>query len=189
MANKTHIDPLDPFGENEAKFKSKEIRHSRSRHARSPFINRVPDKKKKNNIPIIATIISAVIVIAIVLIVLNPFKTQTPLEEENPLVNPTGREASSEYTEEINDPEQRAVEQEHLDSVRELIKEGDWAMAAEMFEIVYPAYLDNCGRYDYWRSAVELLDNVEYFTINGASREDAEKFAAQNLTRCTNPSE
>ncbi len=188
MANKIHIDPLDPFGEHEAKYKSNEIRHSRSRHSRFLFINRSSDKKdKKNNIPLIATILSVVLVIAIVLIVVNPFKSAKPIEEVNPLVNPTGREASSEYTEEINDPAQRAIEQEHIETVRALIEEGNYDLANAMFEIIYPAYLDACGRYDYWRSAVELIDNFEGFSKK-ITREDADRFTQDNLSQCTTPS-
>lgn len=170
MPAKKPIDQLDPFGDNEGHYKSREIRHSRSRSSKNPFINLSDPKSKegKRNFIIISCILLAVIIGSVLVIIFNNRSNTTdPTSDGNPLVNPTGREASSEYSaDKLDDPDLRASEQSKLNSVLTLISEKDWEYARALFNTIFPDYLDSCGKYDYYRAAIVLADNVSDFAIS-----------------------
>ena len=130
MPAKKPINQLDPFGDDEDRYQTREIRHSRSRSSRNPFINLSDPKSKegKRSFILLSCILLAIIVGSILIVVLsNRSNTTDPTSDGNPLVNPTGREASSEYTvDKLDDPDLRASEQSKLDSVLTLISEKDW---------------------------------------------------------------
>lgn len=182
MPAKTPINPLDPFGD-EDEFKTKEIRHSRSREADKLIKNVEPEKKAKPNAVLVFAVVLGVIVIACVvfLVILPGAKKSDESFGEDPNVNPTGREVTSEYTGDFDNPELRASEQEKLNTVLSLIQKKDWEYANALFETIFPDYLDSCGKYDYYRSAVTLADNFEEFTID---RELAESRMNVLVSRC-----
>ena len=169
MADAPKINQLDPFGD-EGEFAAQKIRHSRSRESRKLKKNIVnpeeeKDKKRLRLAIIILAVITAVSVAAILLI---PRLTQEEEAiEDDPVVNPTGREITSEYVDTAaDDPELRTGEEEKLGTVLSLIKNQDWEFANALFETIYPRYLDNCGKYEYYRAALTLSTNFENFSID-----------------------
>lgn len=186
MPNHPVINQLDPFGENEDEFSTKEIRRSRSRTASRFFINLInpEDEKarKRNRLILLSVILVVILVVVGVIILVNRPKPQSP-EQVETLVNPTGREAtSSENIPAFTDPEARAYEQEKLNTVLELVKQDDWEYTNALFETIFPNYLDNCGKYDYYRAAIILADNFEGFAI---SREVATARAEELFSSCS----
>lgn len=171
MPNVPVINQLDPFGDNEDKFRSKEIRHSRSRTFNRFFINLVnPEDKKLRTRNRLILLIGSVTFVAIVVLIIvfapRLSQPQTPSASE-PLVNPTGREAAT--TSDLpafDDPETQAYEQEKLDTVFKLFERGDWEYANAYFETIFPNYLTPCGKYDYYRAATILAENITNFTIS-----------------------
>ena len=107
-----------------------------------------------------------------------------PTISDDPLVNPTGRDATSEYTTDTDDPELRAREQNKLSTLLALLNNEDWEYANATFETIFPDYLDTCDRYEYYRAAVTLADNFEDFTI---SRGTAEARLNYLLEKCDKP--
>ena len=182
MPARKSFNQLDPFAEGE-RFQTRGIRNSRSRSSKNPFTNvSSDDKKHSSRIVIYCIILIIVILAAVALLFLLPNSTSSdPTATDDPLVNPAGRDASSEYTDNTDDPELRASEQEKLDSMLELIAEEDWEYANATFETIFPSYLDTCGRYDYYRAAVLLADNFEGFLV---SRDTAETNMNYLLERC-----
>jgi len=170
MPAKKPINQLDPFDDNEERYQTREIRHSRSRSSKNLFTNLADPKSKegKRSIIILSCVFLAIIIGSILFIIFNGrLNSLSPTSDGDPLVNPTGREASSEYTvDRLNDPELRASEQSKLDSVLTLISEKDWEYASSLFSTIFPDYLDACGKYDYYRAAVLLADNVADFNIS-----------------------
>ena len=164
------INQLDPFGSNEDEYQTKEIRHSRSRSKNNFFINLInpeDEKVRKRNHTVIAIVLLLIIFGALaVLLIPNFTQPATPSEPET-LVNPTGREAaSSENLPAFDDPETRAYEQEKLDTVLALTAQDDWEYTNALFETIFPDDLDDCGKYDYYRAAIILSENVEGFAIS-----------------------
>lgn len=185
MPAKKPINQLDPFSDDEDRYQTREIRHSRSRSSRNPFVNLSDPKSKegKRSFILLSCILLAIIVGSILIVVLsNRSNTTDPTSDGNPLVNPTGREASSEYTvDKLDDPDLRASEQSKLDSVLTLISEKDWEYARALFNTIFPDYLDYCGKYDYYHAATVLADNVSDFAI---SRERATERMNILITKC-----
>lgn len=194
------INQLDPFGENEDEFQTKGIRHSRSRVFGNFFVNLInpedEEKRKRNRIALFSGI--AVVVIAVLAIIFIPkLSTPEPTPEPEPVVNPTGREsASKENIPSLDDPEARAYEQEKLDTVLALITQDDWEYTNALFETIFPDYLDDCGKYDYYRAAIALSKNFESFSIPyDVATERAEKLykncdrAATETTEITETTE
>ncbi len=170
MPDRPPINQLDPFGENENEFQTKEIRHSRSRNSRNFFINLINNEdakiRRRNRIILAGSL--AVIALAVLAIIFIPkLSTPAPTPAPESLVNPTGREAaSSENAPSLDDPEARAYEQEKLDTVLALLTQDDWEYTNALFETIFPDYLDACGKYDYYRAAVALSENFEGFSIS-----------------------
>lgn len=183
MPAKTHINKLDPFGDNEAEFQVSGIRHSRSRETRGMMKNVVKEEKENKRRFYLVVAILVLIIIASGVAIFFMTKSSGPDETfgDDPHVNPTGRETSNEYSTNYNDPEIRASEQEKLNTVLELISAKDWEYANALFETIFPNYLDTCGKYDYYRAAVSLADNFEAFAIQ---REVAETRMNTLLPRC-----
>ena len=186
MPNKK-INQLDPFADDKDEYSAQKIRRSRSRETKRLIrnvVNPEVEEKEKRTHKIIAAVLITVILVALGIIVV--LKLTSPSEdtlEEDPLVNPTGREATSEYADtSADDPELRASETEKLDTVLALLGQEDWEYANALFETIFPRYLDNCGRYDYYRAAVLLADNFEGFTI---SRETAEARMNALVSKCS----
>lgn len=190
MPAKKPINQLDPFGDNDDRYQTREIRHSRSRSSKNPFTNLADPKSKegKRSFIILSCVFLAIIIGSILVIVLsNRANAPDPTSDGDPLVNPTGREASSEYTvDKLNDPELRANEQSKLESVLVLISEEDWNYAHALFNTIFPDYLDACGKYDYYRAALRLADNIPDFAI---SRERATERMDILLKTCNRPAE
>lgn len=191
MPNRPVINQLDPFGENEDEFSTKEIRHSRSRTTGRFFTNLInpeDEKARKRNRTLLG-MVPTIIILAVLAIIFIPQLTQkeNPSEPPEVLVNPTGREsASSGNLPAFDDPETRAYEQEKLNTVLELVKQDDWEYTNALFETIFPDYLDNCGKYDYYRAAIILADNFEGFSI---SREVAVTRAEELLKSCDRTAE
>lgn len=119
--------------------------------------------QKKSFVPFIPIIIVA-IVVAVIIIATKA----TAVDEtfgDNPRVNLTGREASDEYTDNVNDPEIRTSEEEKLGTVLGLISAQEWENANALFGTIFPNYLDTCGKYDYYQAAMNLADNYEGFSV------------------------
>ena len=189
MPAKKPIGQLDPFGDNEDRFQTREIRHSRSRSSKNPFINLSDPKSKegKRSLIILSSVLLAIIIGAILIIFLNNSNSTDLTSDGDPLVNPTGREASSEYTvDKLDDPELRAGEQSKLSSVITLISEEDWEYARALFNTIFPDYLDACGKYDYYRAASTLADHISDFAI---SHERAAERMKALLDKCNRPAE
>ncbi len=186
MPARKSFNQLDPFGENEDRFQTREIRSSRSRSSKDPFVNveKKDEGKSKNNTIILGAVLVVVLLGVIVLLILLPQSAaQDPTVSEDPLVNPTGRDATSEYTADTDNPELRAREQNKIDTLLSLLNDEDWEYANATFETIFPDYLDTCGRYEYYRAAVVLADNFEDFTI---SRDTAESRLNYLLEKCDN---
>lgn len=169
MSAQKSVNQLDPFDNDKDNYRTSEIRHSRSRFLKNPFINLIDPKNKKGrrNFIIITCIFLAVIIGSVFIILRSQSEPTNTPTEDSPLVNPTGHEASSEYTiDRLNDPELRAGEQSKLNSVFTLISEKDWEYARALFNTIFPDYLDDCGKYDYYRAAVTLADNIANFAIS-----------------------
>ena len=184
MAAQKSFNQLDPFEEKE-RFKTKEIRHSSSRISHNPFAN---SQKKganaKTNLTLIYVGLVLVIIcaaITLIFILKSAGQKSDPTISDNPLVNPAGRDASSEYTKDTNDPEIHTRELNKLNTMLDLIADEQWEYANATFETIFPDYLDICERYDYYRSAVTLADNFENFTV---SRETAETRMNYLLEKC-----
>ena len=175
-------DEFDPFELDE--YRTKEIRHTRSRTRRQTFnlINPKDEKSRKRLRIAIAILLIIIIIIPLAILIIPRVAPSPSPDEETPLVNPTGREASGEYTEDITDPKLQASEQKKLTTVYELIEEQDWEYANALFETIFPAYLTDCGRYDYYRYALTLADNFENFSI---PRETAESRMSNYQGKCT----
>jgi len=174
-AQKKPFNQLDPFEENSERFQAQEIRRSSSHTHHNPFAD--SQKKRKSSasylkpiyIALILIIISAIVILIFVLTSTN--KSQDPTISDNPLVNPAGRDASSEYTSDTNDPDIHLREQNKLSTLLNLISDENWEYANAIFETIFPDYLDTCERYDYYRSAVTLADNFASFSIPRDSAE------------------
>ena len=114
----------------------------------------------------IFAIIAVVAVLASLAIIFVPRLLQKPAPEEDaPLVNPTGREASSEYTEDTTDPDLRASEQDKLNTVIALVNREDWEYANALLETIFPAYLELCQKYEYYRAAQTISEHIPDFSI------------------------
>ncbi len=184
MSARKSFNQLDPFSENEDRFQTRGIRNSQSHSSKDPFVNveKKDEGKSKINTIVLGAILAVVLLGAIVLLILLPQSTtQDPTVSEDPLINPTGRDATSEYTADTNDPELRAREQNKIDTLIALLNEEDWEYANATFETIFPDYLDTCGRYEYYRAAVVLADNFEDFTV---SRDTAESRLNYLLEKC-----
>ncbi|MBR2586883.1 hypothetical protein IKE71_00705 [Candidatus Saccharibacteria bacterium] len=163
------INQLDPFGETETEFSAQGIRRSRSRESRDLMQNVVEanPKGKKGTSPFAVVFSAVLVVIAVLLVVFLP-KSNSADENfgDDPLVNPTGREATSEYIDaSADDPDLRANEENKLSAVLVYIKNEDWESANASFETIFPRYLDTCGKYDYYRAAVSLANNFKNFSL------------------------
>lgn len=170
MPDAPKINQLDPFGDNESEFDTQKIRHSRSRETRNLIKNVVDPKteKDKKRYRLVVIILIVVILLSILGLFLIP-RLVAPEEaiEDNPDVNPTGREATSEYADTAaDDPELRTSEQDKLNTVLSLVGKGDWEFANAIFETIFPRYLDDCGKYDYYRAALSISENFENFSID-----------------------
>ncbi|MBR3319755.1 hypothetical protein IKG20_00375 [Candidatus Saccharibacteria bacterium] len=179
------IDQLDPFKDDRSEFKTKEIRHSHSRKRSNPFIwliNPKDEKAKKHRMIFIAVILLLVIAGSAVFFILSSGNSGgNGLADDNPLINPTGREASGEYTDNLNDPELRESEHQKLVTVMSLTIESDWDYARALFETIFPEYLDSCDKYDYYRVSLLLDDNLDDFEI---ARDRATERMQSHLSKC-----
>ena len=181
MPARRPFNQLDPFGANEEQFQTRSIRDSRSHAKKEPFKDSL-SKRSNSNPAIIYGIIASIILVGIILLLTIPRSFESdPTIGEDPLVNPTGREASSEYTTNTSDPELRAREQNKLDTLLALVNDESWEYANATFETIFPDYLDACGRYEYYRAARALSENFESFSI---SRETAETRMDYLLEKC-----
>ncbi len=186
MPNAPVIDQLDPFNENKDEFQSKEIRHSRSRTFNRFFINLVNPKDQKLRLRnrLLLSLAALLILFAVLIIIFSPQLTQPRAQSTpEPLVNPTGREAtSSDNLPAFDDPETRARTRQELNVVLDLLRAGnDWEYANALFETIFPDYLDACGKYDYYQAAATLADHIANFPI---SRSDALENVAKLLPEC-----
>jgi len=161
-------DVLDPFSDSETEYKTTEIRYSRSRKAKTPFktSDSASNRAKRSHLWLLAAIAALVLVAVLAIIFVPKWLRSNSSEDATPLVNPTGREASSEYTDNTSDSELRAAEQDKLNSVMSLIAREDWEHANAFFKTIFPAYLDSCGKYDYYRTALSLAKNFSNFSIS-----------------------
>ena len=170
MPDRPPINQLDPFGEIENEYRTREIRRSRSRSSRNFFINLVnneDEKIRKHNRLLLLGGLIVIILIILAIIFIPKLSTPAPTPEPEPLVNPTGREAaSSKDAPSFDDPEARAYEQEKLNTVLALLNQDDWEYTNALFETIFPNYLDACGKYDYYRAATVLSENFEGFSIS-----------------------
>ena len=168
MPNPPKIDQLDPFNEHKGEFQAKEIRHSRSRETRKLLNNleSPEDNKNKSRLWLIIGIITALIFGVLVIIFIPKLLSGDEQKQGQSITNPVGRETSTDYTNDPDSPELRAVEQEKLDALNELIDEKDWRYANATFKTIYPDYLDDCGKYSYYRAALTLAEKFEYFTLD-----------------------
>lgn len=167
--NHPPINQLDPFGENESEFQTKEIRNSRSRKSGNfftNFINNEDEKIRKRNRAILFGGLIVIVLAVLAIIFVPKLTTPAPTPEPEPLVNPTGRKAASSDIPSFDDPEARAYEKEKLDTVLALLSQNDWEYTNALFETIFPNYLDACGKYDYYRAAVALSENFEGFSIS-----------------------
>ena len=108
------------------------------------------------------TIITVVIVCTIVLFA----PTSKAVDEtfgDDPRVNLVGRRVPEECTGNTGDSEIRASEEQKLGTVIRLITDKDWEHANALFETIFPAYLNTCGKYQYYQSALSLSDNFSGF--------------------------
>lgn len=190
MSDHPPINQLDPFGENENEYQVKEIRHSRSRNSGNFFINLINNEdekiRKRNRLIIFGGLTVAILAVLAIIFIPKLSAPQTEPEPE-PLVNPTGREAASnDNLPAFDDPETRAYEQEKLDTVLALLTQDDWEYTNALFETIFPNYLDNCGKYDYYRAAVVLSENFEGFSI---SRDTASARAEDLFKTCDRAAE
>lgn len=190
MPAKKPINQLDPFDESGDRYQTREIRHSRSRSSKNPFVHLSDPKSKegKRSLILLSCVLLAIIIGCVIIIILNARSdSSNPVLDDDPLINPAGREASSEYTaDNLDDPELRAGEQSKLNSVLILISEEDWSYAYSLFNTIFPEYLDACGKYDYYRAAAFLADNIADFPV---SKERATERMNILITKCKRPAE
>ncbi len=177
-------DQIDPFADERNDFETKEIRHTKSHNSKNPFVNIInpsDDKaRKRNRIILLAVLMVVVAGVLAMLIIPNVSNPNAPVEPEE-IVNPTGRKSAIDDAPAFDDPETRKGEQEKLNAVFALMDEGDWEYINALFETIFPDYLDDCGKYDYYRAAVTIADNFEKFTI---SKDVAVSRAEELLSTC-----
>jgi len=167
MPSSQPISQIDPFAD-KGDYNTKEIRNTQSHNNKNPFVNIInpADEKARKRNRTILVVVLVMIIIAVSAIFIVPLlsKQEVPTEPEE-VVNPTGRKSAIEDAPELDDPETREGEQQKLDAVFVLMEEDDWEYVNALFETIFPDYLDDCGKYDYYRAAAIIADNFEKFAI------------------------
>ena len=164
---------LDPFDTSpQYWFETKEIRNSKSRESRRRLVplGFLQEKDNSKKIVIVIVIITLLAVCGIGLVIWRGKSNTNVSNEENPLVNPAGREASSEYSVDgANNRELHATEQKKLNTANALALQEKWEAANALFETIFPAYLDTCEQYQYYSLAAILAANIDNFSIQNST--------------------